>query len=59
MLASGNSNGAMVYRKAVAAIRDLTYEVTDGKALARAKTKVPGIGKKIADLVDVFLKTGK
>lgn len=59
MLASGNDNGAMVYRKGAAAIRALDYQVTDGKALNRPKTKVPGIGKKIADLIHAFLETGK
>ena len=29
-----------------------------GKALTRPKTKVPGIGKKIADLIDRFLSSG-
>ena len=44
--------------QAIAAIRALPYQVVEGKALTRAKTKVPGIGKKIADLIDRYLATG-
>ena len=44
--------------QAIAAIRALPYKVESGKALTRPKTKVPGIGKKIGDLVDRFLSTG-
>ena len=57
--ASGDNNSALTYRKAAAAIRDLDYQVTDGKALTRPKTKVAGIGKKIGDLICAFLETGK
>lgn len=46
------------FSKAIAAIRSLDYVITDGKALTRAKTKVPGVGAKIAELVDKFLTTG-
>jgi DNA polymerase/3'-5' exonuclease PolX len=59
MFTVGNNNGALVYRKAAAAIRDLDYQVTDGKALTRPKTKVAGIGKKIGDLITAFLQTGE
>jgi DNA polymerase/3'-5' exonuclease PolX len=36
----------------------LTYEVTSGKALAAAKTKVEGVGASTAAKIDEILATG-
>ena len=46
------------YIQAVSAIRNLNFVITDGKALTRKATKVAGVGKKLAELIDRFLKTG-
>ena len=47
------------YKKVARAIRGLTYKITDGKALAKKKTKVEGVGKASADKIQEFLDTGK
>ena len=51
-------NCVHVCTQAVSAIRNLPYEITDGKALTRKATKVAGVGKKLAELIDRFLQTG-
>ena len=50
---------ANAYRKAGGAIRALDYVVTSGKAMAKSgPTKVAGIGKGIAGLIDEYLESG-
>ncbi|GKY90964.1 hypothetical protein MPSEU_000069200 [Mayamaea pseudoterrestris] len=51
---------AGAYTRAAEAIRDVDYEITEDNAmgLSKGKTKVPGIGKKNAEHIVEFLKTG-
>ena len=51
---------ARVYFRAVQALRDVEYVITEDNArqLSKGKTKVPGIGKKIAEHIVEFLRTG-
>lgn len=51
-----NRNKALVYERAADGIRDLTYRVTNGAALAEGPQKVFGVGKKCAQLIDTYLK---
>ena len=47
------------WAKAEKAVRELTYEVTDGLSLGKGKTKLPGVGKSIAASLHEFITTGK
>ena len=57
----GNSNAGIAYKKAVAGICSVEYEITtdNAKALCKGKTKVEGIGKGTADKIHELLSTGK
>lgn len=56
----GNSNAGLSYKKAVAALSALDYEITadNAKGLCKGKTKVAGIGKGSADKIYEFFTTG-
>jgi hypothetical protein len=56
----GNSNAGNTYKKIVAALNDLDFEVTakNAKSLGSGKNKVPGIGAGSAKLMFEFLTTG-
>ena len=45
--------------KAVDALRELSFVVTSGKALAAGKDKVVGVGKGIGERIDEYLRDGK
>lgn len=51
-----NRHKALVYERAADGVRDLTYRVTSGAALADGPQKVYGVGKKCAQLIDAYLK---
>ena len=53
-----NVHGVNGTRKANVAIMALEYEITSGKALAAAKTKVEGVGASTASKIDEILTTG-
>jgi len=56
----GNTNAGVSYKKAVAALTDLDFELTADNAmsLCKGKTKVPGVGKKTAEKIKEFYETG-
>ncbi|KAL7570144.1 hypothetical protein ACA910_019983 [Epithemia clementina (nom. ined.)] len=56
----GNRNAGLSYNKAVAAIRDLSYEITEdnAKGLGKGKSKVANIGKGTAEKIHEFISTG-
>ena len=56
----GNRNAGGTYKKAVGAIRDLTFEITESnaKGLGKGKTKVANIGKGTAEKIHEFVTTG-
>lgn len=56
----GNANAGMAYKKAVASLSGLDYEITEAnaKGLSKGKTKVVGIGKGTSDKAYEFLTTG-
>lgn len=56
----GNSNAGLTYKKAIAGITGLDYEITadNAKGLCKAKTKVAGIGKGTADKIYEYCTTG-
>jgi len=56
----GNSNAGLTYKKAIAGITGLDYEITadNAKGLCKAKTKVAGIGKGTADKIFEYCTTG-
>lgn len=56
----GNSNAGLTYKKAIASITALDYEITEdnAKGLAKGKTKVAGIGKGTADKIFEYCTTG-
>mmetsp|Transcript_16797 Transcript_16797/g.35519 ORF Transcript_16797/g.35519 Transcript_16797/m.35519 type:complete len:486 (+) Transcript_16797:230-1687(+) len=56
----GNSNAGLTYKKAVASITALDYEITadNAKGLCKGKTKVAGIGKGTSDKIYEFCTTG-
>mmetsp|Transcript_24242 Transcript_24242/g.42474 ORF Transcript_24242/g.42474 Transcript_24242/m.42474 type:complete len:347 (-) Transcript_24242:255-1295(-) len=56
----GNSNAGLTYKKAIAGITALDYEITEdnAKGLGKGKTKIVGIGKGTADKIHEYLSTG-
>jgi len=47
------------FKKAIANLQELDYPITSGKKLAKAgTTKVPGVGKGIAEVIDEYLEKG-
>src|SRR6056300_476866 len=60
-LASSNDDPHKVraYRKAAQGIRGLDFEVTHGAEISQGTRKVPGIGKSIANKIDMLLWTGE
>lgn len=56
-----NRNASNTYRKVAQAVKDLSFEITEdnAKGLGGGKNKVPGIGKKSAEYMLEFLKTGQ
>jgi len=57
----GNANAGGTYKKAITAIAQLDYEITEdnAKGLGKGKTKLVGIGKGSADKIHEFCSTGK
>jgi len=51
-----NLNKALIYERAADGVRDLTYRVTNGAALADGPQKVFGVGKKCAQLIDSYIR---
>lgn len=56
----GNSNAGAAYKKVVAAVSMVAFEITldNAKGLGKGKTKVPNIGKSSAEKIHEFLETG-
>lgn len=56
----GNTNAGLVYKKAIASLTALDYEITaeNAKGLGKGKTKVAGIGKGTADKIHEYYDTG-
>uniref|UniRef100_A0A7S0ZET9 PARP-type domain-containing protein n=1 Tax=Timspurckia oligopyrenoides TaxID=708627 RepID=A0A7S0ZET9_9RHOD len=48
----------IAYKKAAQSLAELDFEVTSGHELSKGKSKVPGIGKSLAEKIDEFLHTG-
>ena len=57
---AGNANAGVTYKKAVAALVEVDYEITADNAmgLSKGKTKVSGIGKGTAEKIREFCSTG-
>lgn len=56
----GNTNAGLTYKKAIAGITPLDFEITEdnAKGLGKGKTKIVGIGKGTADKIHEFCSTG-